>query len=75
MRDQRERWSVRKCAVVCGECEKAFVHEQVVMSELQFREGSYERIDRCEGVPYNHLMALVSGRLNFCFLLLRKKSF
>ena len=48
MRDQREQWSIRKCAVVCGECEKAFVHEQVVMSELQFREGSYERIDRCE---------------------------
>ena len=48
MRDQREQWSIRKCGVVCGECKKAFVDEQVVMSELQFREGSYERIDRCE---------------------------
>ena len=48
MKDQREQWSIRKCAVVCEGCEKAFAHDQVVVSELQFREGSYERVDRCE---------------------------
>lgn len=53
MRDQREQWSIRKCAVACGECEKLFVHDQVVISELQFQEGSYERVDRCEACALN----------------------
>jgi hypothetical protein len=48
MRDQREQWSVRKCAAACGGCEKAFVHEEVVISELQFQDGSYHRVDRCD---------------------------
>jgi hypothetical protein len=48
MREQREQWSVRKCATTCGECEKTFVHEQIVVSELQFQDGGYLRVDRCD---------------------------
>ncbi|OUX37251.1 MAG: hypothetical protein CBE26_03830 [Kiritimatiellaceae bacterium TMED266] len=46
MKDQREQWSVRKCAVVCAVSGKPFEDGDEVISSLQFEEGAYQRVDR-----------------------------
>ncbi|HBO87989.1 MAG TPA: hypothetical protein DD620_04515 [Verrucomicrobia bacterium] len=45
MRDQREQWSVSKCAVRCSQCDKPFEDRETVTSILTFVDGNFERID------------------------------
>ena len=45
MRDQREQWSVRKCADRCHQCNKPFEDQEIVTSILKVVDGVFERTD------------------------------
>ncbi len=47
-RENIDKWSVRKCAKACTECEKEFKDKEVLFSNLSFDSGEYLRHDFCK---------------------------
>ena len=45
MKDQKEAWSVKKCASKCNKTGRDFDDQEVVTSVLKFEDGVFERYD------------------------------